>query len=118
MRRGQPVRLRNRHRPDSTSYCSQPVGRGIIGQSHRLAVNEDLSMLNLGRQRQRDCHGVTRRAFLQAGGSSLLGLTLADLLRTQAQAGEPMAGSAKSVMLIWLWGGPAHLDTWDPKPNA
>src|SRR5439155_10179378 len=33
----------------------------------------------------------------------------------QAQGGEPMA--AKSVMLIWLWGGPAHLDTWDPKPN-
>jgi hypothetical protein len=75
-------------------------------------------MLHLGRQRQRDCHGVTRRAFLQAGGSSLLGLTLADLLRVQAQGGEPLAGTAKSVMLIWLWGGPAHLDTWDPKPNA
>jgi hypothetical protein len=29
-----------------------------------------------------------------------------------------MAGSAKSVLLLWLWGGPAHLDTWDPKPNA
>src|SRR5262249_11985439 len=26
--------------------------------------------------------------------------------------------SAKSVLLLWLWGGPAHLDTWDPKPNA
>jgi hypothetical protein len=75
-------------------------------------------MLHFGRQRQRDCQQVTRRAFLQAGGSTVLGLTLADLLRVQAQAGEPMAGSAKSVMLIWLWGGPAHLDTWDPKPNA
>jgi hypothetical protein len=29
-----------------------------------------------------------------------------------------MAGSARSVLLLWLWGGPAHLDTWDPKPGA
>jgi hypothetical protein len=75
-------------------------------------------MLNFGRHCQRDCQGITRRAFLQAGGSSVLGLTLADLLRVKAAGGEPMAGTAKSVMLIWLWGGPAQLDTWDPKPNA
>jgi hypothetical protein len=75
-------------------------------------------MLNLGRQCQRDCQGMSRRAFLQAGGSSLLGLSLADMLRLKATGGEPMAGTAKSVMLIWLWGGPAQLDTWDPKPNA
>ena len=29
-----------------------------------------------------------------------------------------MTGSARSVVLLWLWGGPAHLDMWDPKPNA
>jgi hypothetical protein len=29
-----------------------------------------------------------------------------------------MEGSARSVLVLWLWGGPAHLDTWDPKPNA
>src|SRR5438128_10569897 len=75
-------------------------------------------MLFLGRQRQRTCQTLTRRAFLQAGGSSVLGLSLAGLLRCQARAGVPMAGSAKSVLLLWLWGGPAHLDTWDPKPNA
>src|SRR5712692_1558968 len=75
-------------------------------------------MLFLGRQRQRTCQTLTRRAFLQAGGSTVLGLSLADLLRWQARAGTSMSGSAKSVLLLWLWGGPSHLDTWDPKPNA
>jgi hypothetical protein len=74
-------------------------------------------MLLLGRQTQRTCQGVTRRAFLQVGASTVLGLSLADLLRLRAQ-GATLAGSAKSVMLLWLWGGPAQLDTWDPKPGA
>jgi uncharacterized protein (DUF1501 family) len=73
-------------------------------------------MLFLGRQRARTCQTLDRRAFLQIGGSSVLGLTLADWLRVRA--GSPSPGSAKSVVLLWLWGGPAHLDTFDPKPNA
>src|SRR5262249_46453729 len=72
----------------------------------------------LGQQRQRTCQGVTRRSFVQAGASTVLGLSLADLLRLQAEGGTTLAGSAKSVLLLWLWGGPAHLDTWDPKPDA
>ncbi len=75
-------------------------------------------MLLLGQQRQRTCGGLTRRAFLQVGGSTVLGLSLADLLRLRAQGSAGTAGSAKSVLLLWLWGGPAHLDTWDPKPAA
>src|SRR5712691_9589287 len=71
-------------------------------------------MLLFGRQQSRTCQGLTRRAFLQIGGSTVLGLSLADRLR----AGTATAGSAKSVILLWLWGGPAHLDTFDPKPNA
>src|SRR6516165_7622882 len=74
-------------------------------------------MLFVGRQRERTCQTMTRRSFLQAGGSAVLGLSLADLLRCQASAG-PLHGSAKSVIFIWLWGGPSHLDTWDPKPDA
>jgi hypothetical protein len=54
---------------------------------------------------------------LQAGASTVLGLSLADLLKLNA-LGTPASGSAKSVILLWLWGGPAQLDTWDPKPNA
>jgi hypothetical protein len=76
-------------------------------------------MLELGRYKQRTCQGMTRRAFLQVGGSSVLGLSLADLLRRRAESGgtEP-AGAVRSVLLLWLWGGPAQLDTWDPKPDA
>src|SRR5262245_58473003 len=75
-------------------------------------------MLLLGQQRQRTCGGLTRRAFLQAGGSTVLGLSLADPLRLRARCAAASNGSAKSVVLLWLWGGPAHLDTWDPKPDA
>jgi Protein of unknown function (DUF1501) len=75
-------------------------------------------MLLLGQQRQRTCAGWTRRAFLQVGGSTVLGLSLANLLRLRAEGSAGGGGSAKSVLLLWLWGGPAHLDTWDPKPDT
>src|SRR5438105_1507564 len=74
-------------------------------------------MLLLGRQKQHTCQGLSRRAFVQIGASTVLGLSLADLLRLRATGGGD-AGSARSVILLWLWGGPAQLDTWDPKPNA
>jgi len=74
-------------------------------------------MLLVGRQTARTCRSLSRRAFLQAGASTVLGLSLADLLRVRAGGGlNP--GSAKSVILLWLWGGPSQLDTFDPKPNA
>jgi uncharacterized protein (DUF1501 family) len=73
-------------------------------------------MLLVGHQKARTCHGIHRRAFLQAGASSVLGLSLADLLR--ARVTGTSAGAAKSVVLLWLWGGPSQLDTFDPKPNA
>src|SRR5262245_170921 len=74
-------------------------------------------MLLLGQQRVRTCGGLTRRELLQVGGSTVLGLTLADLLRRPARAAGAEA-TARSVVLLWLWGGPSQLDTWDPKPNA
>ena len=75
-------------------------------------------MLLIGRQKARTCQGITRRAFLQIGASSVLGLSLADLLGRGSQASTYATGSARSVIFLWLWGGPAQLDTWDPKPNA
>src|SRR4051812_6470674 len=73
-------------------------------------------MLLIGRQTARTCQTLHRRAFLQAGAASALGLALPDLLR--ARAAGHATGPAKSVILLWLWGGPSQLDTFDPKPNA
>ena len=75
-------------------------------------------MLLVGNQRQRTCQGITRRAFLEVGASSVLGLSLADLLRLRARGESYATGTARSVIFLWLWGGPAQLDTWDPKPDA
>src|SRR5262245_17695121 len=76
-------------------------------------------MLLVGRHRTRTCQGITRRALLQVGASSVLGLSLPAFLRHQREAGAATpTKSVKSVLLLWLWGGPAQLDTWDPKPNA
>jgi len=72
-------------------------------------------MLLVGRRTTHTCAGPHRRAFLQVGASSVLGLSLADFLR--AKADTPKA-KAKAVILLWLWGGPSQLDTFDPKPNA
>ena len=66
------------------------------------------------------CDGVTRRDFIRIGGLSAFGLGLGDLFRLQnANAAEsPLVARAKSCILIWLDGGPSHLETFDPKPDA
>jgi hypothetical protein len=65
----------------------------------------------------RDCDGITRRSFLQAGVLGLSGLALPDLLRLRASAAS-VASHGRSVILLWLSGGPGHMETWDPKPDA
>jgi len=62
------------------------------------------------------CDGVSRRNFLKIGGLGALGLSLPNLLALEAQAG--IRGSQKSVILIYLVGGPPHQDMFDLKPNA
>src|SRR5262249_48380551 len=93
------------------------AGPGIIGSVQARTRRGVCPMLFVGRQRQRTRQTWSRRAFRVGGASRVLGLSLADLLRLRAQSGTT-DGSAKSVVLLWLWGGPAHLDTWDPKPGA
>ncbi|MSU36573.1 MAG: DUF1501 domain-containing protein [Pedosphaera sp.] len=70
----------------------------------------------------RVCDGVTRRELLRVGGLSLFGLSLPELLRAEATAATlppiPGPGRAKSVILLYLFGGPAIHETWDPKPDA
>lgn len=66
-------------------------------------------MLEIGQSTQRSCAGVTRRALVQAGFASALGLTPAQ---------QASGAAERSVIVLWLWGGPPHLDTFDPKPDA
>ena len=62
------------------------------------------------------CDGVSRRDFLTIGGSLLGGLSLAQLLRAEAQTG--IGHSHKAIINVFLPGGPPHIDMWDLKPNA
>lgn len=72
------------------------------------------------------CDSYTRRDILRVGGSAMMGLGLADMLRLQqstAAANESTAGGpgwnkAKSVIFVYLQGGPSHLDLWDPKEKV
>lgn len=62
---------------------------------------------------------VSRRNVLKAGLKGMAGLTLPALLRGRAlasEAGRPIGGR-KSVILLWMTGGPSQIDTWDPKPD-
>lgn len=69
------------------------------------------------------CDGITRRELIRVGGSAVFGVSLADILGLKAnaavnQSGGPGFGKAKSVILVYLQGGPSHLDLWDPKENV
>ncbi len=63
-------------------------------------------------------HGLNRREFLQIGALGLGGLTLADVLRLEAHGGNGATATAKSVIMVYLPGGPSHIDMYDPKPDA
>jgi hypothetical protein len=80
-------------------------------------------MLSLfDRRADRNCQGYCRREFLKVGSLGLLGLNLPDVLATRASAaggygsGRPITG--KSVVLLFLQGGPSHIETFDPKMAA
>ena len=77
------------------------------------------------------CDGPSRRDFLRFGGTGILGLTLPQFLGLETAQGAanvtgappaPKApasfGRAKNVILLFLQGGPSHIDLWDPKPDA
>src|SRR5512140_2545972 len=85
-------------------------------------------MLNIPGRRAYTCEGPTRRELMRIGSIGLMGLSLPQffLWRDQARAaesGSKYAGargfaSAQSVLMIFLQGGPSHIDIWDPKPDA
>jgi hypothetical protein len=71
-------------------------------------------MFTLWGAKQRFCDGLSRRSFLKIGAFGA-GLTLADLLRLRSAAGT---SSTKSAIMIYLPGGPSHMDMYDLKPDA
>jgi uncharacterized protein (DUF1501 family) len=76
-------------------------------------------MLDLTTGVASDCSGVSRRTFLRVGGLAAFGLGLPQYLRARAGA-EPGGAKtkAKRCILLWMQGGPSHIDTFDPKPDA
>ena len=66
--------------------------------------------------------GSARRQLLQLGGLTGIGLLLPDLMRARAQAESSARttsfGRAKSVIMLYLHGGHAQQETWDPKPDG
>jgi uncharacterized protein (DUF1501 family) len=87
-------------------------------------------MLTIPGRKGMTCEGPTRRELLRVGSIGMLGLNLANSFEWQkaqaaAASGAPdrLAGSrgynsAKSVIMVFLQGGPSHIDIWDPKPDA
>src|ERR1041384_7550302 len=73
-------------------------------------------MLDLELGKHIDCDGVSRRDFLRVGGLAALGLTLPGFLR--AAEAMPKPHKDVSCILLSMGGGPSHIDTFDPKPEA
>src|SRR5450759_1761951 len=85
-------------------------------------------MLNIPGHPVYTCEGPTRRELMRIGSIGLMGLSLPHffLWRDQTKAGDAAGKSpgargwesAKSVIMVFLQGGPSHIDIWDPKPDA
>lgn len=76
-------------------------------------------MFEVGFGPSRNCEGTNRREFIRIGSLGLAGLTLPTLLQANAASAkkkEPIDNL--SVIFMWMQGGPSHIDTFDPKPNA
>jgi hypothetical protein len=78
----------------------------------------------MARRFRTDCEGFHRRDILALGTAGLFGLTLPQLLRLEARAASGPPGEAaprrraRAVIMVWLGGGPSHLDMWDIKSGA
>lgn len=75
-------------------------------------------MLALGSFDARTCGGISRRAFVQCGAAGALASIAGRPQATHANQDSDPRPKAESVILLWLWGAPSHIDTFDPKPKA
>ena len=64
-------------------------------------------------------HAISRRHALKVGGLGLLGLNFPQILNAEAYGtNEKLKAKAKSVIFLFQWGGPSHIDMFDMKPDA
>src|SRR5687767_8215037 len=98
-----------------TGLLQPSTAANLLKESTR---SRSQAMLNILGNSQRTCGGWSRRSVLQAGGMGLFGLSLPKLLAAEeAQQGTRLA-KAKSVIFLFLFGGPSQLETFDMKPEA
>ena len=74
-------------------------------------------MIDFGSFKARDCGGSTRRSFLRTAATVPLAMR-AGLPTPEVIAAAKSRAKAKAVILLWLWGGPSHIDLVGPKPDA
>jgi hypothetical protein len=78
-----------------------------------------MKTIHLSHRSRRNCEGVSRRDLLTVGSLSLLGLSLPQFLRLRSAAADTKnALPERNCILLFMNGGPSHIDTWDPKPEA
>jgi len=75
-------------------------------------------MIEFGHEMYQSCEGASRREFLQIGSASFLGLSLSSLFAAQQGMADRSVDNEMSVILVFLWGGPPHQDTFDMKPDS
>src|SRR5438270_3422781 len=96
----------------------RPARRAGRSGDIQIAIGGDsVKTLILNPKPVANCEGVSRRDVLKVGALSFFGLTLPQFLQMQsASAGTP--ARAEAIILLWCAGGPSHLDSFDPKPDA
>src|SRR6476659_6117158 len=75
-------------------------------------------MIDFGHETVETCDGPSRREFLQIGSLGFLGLSLSGLFAAQRSLAAGEVDNEMSVILVFLWGGPPHQDTFDMKPES
>src|SRR3954462_10658745 len=108
--------MRGRPNGRLTRICS---GRSSIRRNSSLTIEGAMVVHapnRLGGPEFRRLLAMERRSFLKVGVLGLAGLSLADVLRAEAKQGHASRG--KSVIILWMRGGPSQHETWDPKPDA
>ncbi len=75
-------------------------------------------MVRIDGRRRAACDGITRRTLLEAAGAGLLGLSLPGVMAAEARGDRRPSARARSVIFLYLFGGPSQLETFDLKPDA